>query len=66
MELDKAQIDETKEEVLYELEKMFTAITYKFSSAKNHEKLNFLLDIENRIKQRLNEIEYAPERGAGV
>ena len=58
MELDKKHIDETKELVLYELEKMFTALTHKFSSSDNHDKLNFLLDIESAIKQRLIEVEY--------
>lgn len=58
MALNKKEIDETKEAVLYELEKMFTELTHKFSSSENQEKLNFLLDIESGIKQRLVDIEY--------
>lgn len=57
MRLEKTQIDETKEAVLYELEKMFTEITHRFSSSENKAKLRFLLDIESGIKQRLMEIE---------
>lgn len=65
MALDKAQIDETKSVVLYELEKMFTEITHKLSSSENHDKLNFLLDIENQIKQKLMEIEVTSATKAG-
>ena len=65
MELDKEQIDETKGIVLMELEKMFSELTHQFSSADNHEKLNYLLDIESGIKQRLMEIEYKSATSAG-
>lgn len=56
--LDKEHIDETKAIVLFELEKMFSELTHRFSTKENHDKLNFLLDIESRIKQKLMEIEY--------
>lgn len=65
MNLDKEHIDETKAEVLFELEKMFSELTHRFSTAENNEKLNFLLDIESQMKQKLMEIEFTSATKAG-
>ncbi len=56
MELSKDK-NEVKMMVLIELEKMFTGITDKHNSAENHEMMLYLLDIENKLKQTLMEIE---------
>jgi hypothetical protein len=63
MELDKEHIDETKAVVLIELEKVFSELTHRFSTAENHEKLNLLLDIESQMKQKLMDIEYKSAAG---
>jgi hypothetical protein len=65
MELDKEHTDETKNIVLIELEKMFSDLTHRFSTKENHDKLNFLLDIESQMKQKLMEIEYKSAAGTG-
>ncbi len=56
MELSKDK-NEVKAMVLIELEKMFTGITDKYNSEENHKMMLFLLDVENKLKQSLMEID---------
>jgi hypothetical protein len=56
MALNQENIDEFKQEVLIELEKLFTGLTEKYNTPENHDKLEVLLDIENGLKQKLLEI----------
>lgn len=57
MSLTKNEKNEIKMMVLIELENMFTGITNKKNAPENHEMMLFLMDIENRVKQTLMEID---------
>lgn len=45
--------NEIKRMVLVEIEKMFAEIGNRYNTKDNHEKMNFLLDIESAVKQGL-------------
>jgi hypothetical protein len=57
MSLSKDEKNDIKAMVLIELENMFTGITNKHNTPENHEMMLFLMDIENRVKQTLMEID---------
>ncbi len=56
MTLAQNEKDDVKAMVLIELEKMFTAVTNKYNSEENHDMILFLLDVENKLKQSLMDI----------
>lgn len=56
MTLAQNEKDDVKAMVLIELEKMFTAVTNKYNSEENHDMMLFLLDVENKLKQSLMDI----------
>jgi hypothetical protein len=55
MALTQEEKNDIKAMVLFEIEKMFTAITNKNNTAENHEMMLYLFDIESKIKQPLME-----------
>ena len=55
MALTQDEKNDIKAMVLLEIEKMFTAIVNKNNTAKNHEMMSYLFDIESKIKQPLME-----------
>lgn len=57
MALAQNKKDDVKAMVLIELEKMFTAVTDKYNSEENHDMMLFLLDVENKLKQALMDID---------
>lgn len=57
MALAQNEKDDVKAMVLLELEKMFTAVTDKHNSEENHDMMLFLLDVENKLKQSLMDID---------
>ncbi len=63
MALSKETKDEIKAMVLIEIEKMFTDLDHKYNSKENAEMMNFLLDVESALKQRLTDF-YAASQSA--
>ncbi len=57
MPLSPDEKNQIKAMVLIELENMFTGITHKYNTKENREMMLFLLDIENKIKQSLVEVD---------
>ena len=57
MALETEKIDEIRCIVLLGLEHLFTDITDKYNTKENHDMMQYLLDIESALKQRLMEIE---------
>ncbi|MEK7724626.1 MAG: hypothetical protein AAB336_09785 [Acidobacteriota bacterium] len=53
MPLSEIEENDIKVMVLLEIEKMFTAISYKYNIKENHEMMHFLLDIESKVKDSL-------------
>lgn len=53
MALSEMEENDIKVMVLLEIENMFTSISYKYNIKENYEMMNFLLDIESKVKQSL-------------
>ena len=56
MALSEMEENDIKVIVLLEVEKMFTAMSYKYNIQENREMMLFLLDIESKMKQSLLEV----------
>ena len=56
MALSEMEENDIKVLVLLEVEKMFTAMSYKYNIQENREMMLFLLDIESKMKQSLLEV----------
>jgi hypothetical protein len=56
MALSEMEENDIKVLVLLEIEKMFTAMSYKYNIQENREMMLFLLDIESKMKQSLLEV----------
>lgn len=56
MALSEMEENDIKGMVLIEIEKMFTAISYKYNIKENQEMMHLLLDIESNMKQTLIEV----------
>ena len=59
MAISQDEKNELKMIVLLETEKMFTKITLDYQKMADREKLNFLLDVESAMKDRMVEFESA-------
>ena len=57
MALSEDTKNEIKTKVLLEIENMFTSMSYKYNTKENHEMMNYLLDIESKVKQALLDVE---------
>jgi hypothetical protein len=62
MALSEMEENDIKRLVLFEVEKMFTEMSYKYNIQENHEMMHFLLDIESTMKQSL--IDAMPSRAS--
>jgi hypothetical protein len=56
MALSEMEENDIKCMVLFEIEKMFTAMSYKYNIKENEEMMHFLLDIESQVKQSLVDV----------
>ena len=56
MALSEMEENDIKVIVLLEVEKMFTAMSYKYNIQENREMMLFLLDIESKMKASLLEV----------
>ena len=56
MALSEMEENDIKVIVLLEVEKMFTAMSYKYNIQENREMMLFLLDIESKMKNSLLDV----------
>ena len=65
MALSEMEENDIKGMVLIEIEKMFTAISYKYNIKENQEMMHLLLDIESNMKHDLGAGHACLDRGGG-
>ncbi|MCC6328051.1 MAG: hypothetical protein IT174_06025 [Acidobacteria bacterium] len=53
MALSETDKNEVKQRVLISLEHLFTDLTEKYNTEEDHDKVLYIMDVENRIKQSL-------------
>ncbi len=53
MALSENDKNEVKQRVLISLEHLFTDLTEKYNTEEDHDKVLYIMDVENRIKQSL-------------
>ena len=53
MALSENDKNEGKQRVLISLEHLFTDLTEKYNTEEDHDKVLYIMDVENRIKQSL-------------